>query len=364
MKFGIEIAANSLSIGQTSINIAQNLFKRGLAPSIFPIANNIDVSAFDNLTDDFKLWYQAGINKSLKHHQRKDPLFKNWHINGSFPSYSDKQTLFFYHELDAFTDEEINTLKNQYKILTPSKFTVGVLSNYGVECVYCPLGVDGDTFKRIEKRPYDDDRVVIGLSSKWEERKNHSKVLRAFARKWGNNPKYILHASLFNHFLTPDQQNGMINQALGGQRIWNINLIPFTQTNSAYNQVLNTFDVIVDMSGGESFSLPLAQCLKIGKHACVLNAHVFKTMYTEKEVSLVEPTGKKPMVDGVFFSGQGAFNVGNMFETTEDAIIDGIERAIERYRKEPVNKAGMELAATYTWGKTTDIILENLAKTV
>ena len=360
MKFGIEIAANGLSIGQTSINIAKCLHAKGLQPSIFPIANNIDFSCTE-ISEDFKQWYQSGVNKALKLHKRTDPLAKIWHIAGSFSSYSDFQSLLFFHELDQFSDYEINTLQNQYKVLTPSKFSVDVLDSYGVKCEYCPLGVS-DEFFRIEKRPYDDDRIVLGISSKIELRKNHDKVLRAFARKWGNNPKFILHASLNNPFMQPDQQNAMINQILEGQRIWNINWIPPVQKNSEYNKVLNTFDIIIDMSGGESYSLPLAQCLKIGKTACVLKAHVFDTMYTDKEVVWVNPTGKRRMIDNIFFRENDIFNNGNVFDVTEDAIIDGIERTIERFKKEPINQAGIELIKSYNWEKTTDILLENLKK--
>ena len=57
------------------------------------------------------------INNSLESFSRKNKLFKLWHLNGSFESYSNQQVLLSFYELDEPTKVELNTVK----IMTKSK---------------------------------------------------------------------------------------------------------------------------------------------------------------------------------------------------------------------------------------------------
>ena len=85
----------------------------------------------EEVSEDFKNWFNSCLKKGLRYHSRKDPVFKLWHINGSLESYSDRQFLLTFHELDALTQTEINILKNNHKVLVSSPYSVKVFKEQG-----------------------------------------------------------------------------------------------------------------------------------------------------------------------------------------------------------------------------------------
>ena len=78
--YSVEVVLNTLSIGQVSRCILQELHKAGHEPSIFIISNNFDLSAEDEVNDDFVKWCKSGISKANESYSRKNPCLKIWHI--------------------------------------------------------------------------------------------------------------------------------------------------------------------------------------------------------------------------------------------------------------------------------------------
>jgi hypothetical protein len=73
---------------------------------------------------------------------------------------------------------------------------------------------------------------------------------------------------------------------------------------------------------------------------------------------LVEPNGKTEAYDGVFFKKGAPFNQGNIYTFDEEAFIDGCEKAVERYKENPLNAAGVKLQKKFSCAKTADAIME------
>lgn len=357
--FSVEVPINPVSFGQTATLILFQLWKRQLQPSVFTIGNP-DLSAFDNLPQDFVFWIQSGINKAIRSYKRSDPCLKLWHCNGSHSSVSDKTSLLTFLELDQISDLEQNILKNQNKVLVTSRFTQSMLSNYDIQATYCPLAFDDLSFRRLDKKYYDDGRIVFFLGGKAEKRKQTYKVLRAFVKRYGNNKDFMIHCAINNPFLKPEDQNALINQALEGRRYFNILFLDSQKTNSLMNDVYNSANISINVSGAEGFDLVLANMLGLQKHAVVLNAHVYPDYTNESMVTYIQPSGKEKAADGIFFSDNSPFGVGNIFSVTEESIIEGMEKAVERYKKNPINEAAKSFTDNFTWSKTADIILESL----
>jgi hypothetical protein len=115
------------------------------------------------------------------------------------------------------------------------------------------------------------------------------------------------------------------------------------------------------MSGGEGWGLPEFHSLALGKHAVILNAHVYKDWANEENACLVEPSSKIEAHDNMFFHRGTPFNQGNIFTFKEDDFISGCERAIERVQKNKLNEAGLKLQKQFTIENTVDRIV-NLLK--
>lgn len=350
---------NPLSFGNVSIGLLYAFYKAKVAVNILPISNQVDTSSFDKLPEEFKNWLGESINKSLSTYSAHDPAIKVWHINDSQNKISDKQYLFTFNECDSLTPIEINILNNQSAVFVSSPYNKEVFEKSGVNNVYYfPLGFDSLHFRRLEKRLIPDNVISFGILGKWEKRKSTMEVIRSWAKKYGNNSKYVLQAAVTNPFFTPEQNNQLRLQALEGKTYHNINFLPFVKTNSEYNQILNAVDIILGMSKSEAFGLPEFQSVALGKHAVIHDAAGYKAWANETNATLVPSTGKEPVYDGVFFHPNQPFNQGSYFTWSEEDFLKACEEAEKKYLSNPLNEAGLKLQEEFTWDRTVKELLD------
>ncbi|NBW17738.1 MAG: glycosyltransferase family 1 protein [Caulobacteraceae bacterium] len=360
MSLSLNLAINTVSFGQISTLILRELFNSNKNINLLPIGN-VDLSTQSDLTPEFGEWLQRSINDALSNHSRQNKIFKLWHLNGSFESYSDKQILLSFYELDQPTRVEINTVKNNHKVLFSSQETVDLYKNLGCKNVeYIPLAFDKYNFNKIDKTYFTDDRIVFNIVGKLEKRKHHAKLLQLWANKFGNNKKYALQCSIFNPFMKPEDQNTIISQALQGKSYFNINFLPFMGQNKIYNDYLNSANIIIGMSGGEGWGLPEFHSVAIGKHAIIMNAHGYKSWADECNSVLVEPNSKIEAYDGVFFHRGLPYNQGTIYDFNGDDFISACELAIKRVEKDRLNSSGLSLQEKFSSDKFTNNILKYL----
>jgi glycosyltransferase involved in cell wall biosynthesis len=360
MEFALQLPINSLSLGQVSTAILREIYKKGLTPCLFPIGNP-DLST-QKVDQPFVDWLQFCINKSLYSHSREVPVIKLWHINGGLESVSKKQILFTFYELDNPTREEVNIVRNNDAVCLSSNQSIKHFSEFGLDNLhFVPLGFDKHNFS-VKQRDYSPEgRIVFNLVGKLEKRKHHAKILKAWTKKFGNNPKYFLNCSIFNPFMKPEDQQNIINQILG-QRFFNINFLGFMPTNELYNDYLNSGHIVIGMSGGEGWGLPEMQSVALGKHAVILNASAHKEWANKENSALVNPTGKIEAYDGLFFHKGQPFNQGSLYDFNDDEFVAACEKAIERVKANPVNTEGLKLQDAFTYENTTNKLLEIASK--
>ena len=355
--FSLQLPVNSVSFGQVSVALLREFHARGLQPCLFPIGDNIDLHSQDNASEDFQKWLQSCIVKRLEHHSRSNPTFKLWHLNGSLESFSEKQILFTFHELDEVTPVEKNIARNNTTVFS-SNYSREIFRSSGVDNTkHIPLGFDKDNFQ-IKEQSYLKDKIVFNLSGKLEKRKNHKQVIQTWLKKYGNNKDYVLQCAVSNPFLKSEDFSRILNDILENKSYFNINFLGSMQKNSLYNDYLNSSNIILGLSGGEGWGLPEFQSVALGKHSVILNATGYKDWANEENSVMVQPNGKRDVYDGVFFHKGQQFNQGNTFTFDDDEFIEGCEKAIERYRSNPVNEEGIKLQEKFTYKNTVDKIIE------
>ncbi len=355
--FSLHLPINSVSFGQVSVALLRELHARGLQPCIFPISDQFDLSAQDEVSEDFSKWLNSSLQKRFDHHSRENPTFKLWHLSGSLESFSEKQILFSFHELDEVTPTEKNIAKNN-KLIFSSSYSKETFKRSGVDDVSTvPLGFDSHNFK-IKNQPYLKGKIVFNLTGKLEKRKNHKQVIQSWVKKYGNNKEYVLQCAISNPFLKQEDFSRLVNEILEGKSYFNVNFLGSMQKNSLYNDYLNSANIILGMSGGEGWGLPEFQSVALGKHAVILNATGYKDWATEKNSILVEPSGKREVYDGIFFNKGQPFNQGSTFVFDDDEFINACEEAVEKYKSNPLNEDGVYLQDCFSYKKTVDSILK------
>jgi hypothetical protein len=356
-KLAFNLPLNSTSLGQVSLLILRELFNKNLKINLFPIGG-IDLSS-QKEDPQFFNWIQESISSAVKTHKRTVPIFKLWHLNGSLESFSNKQVLLSFYEVDSPTATELNIIDNNSIVLLSSNYAISNFKQIGKENIqFLPLAFDNYNFSKIN-RDLKRDGIYFGLFGKLEpQRKRHVKTIQAWIKKYGNKPGYFLNCAIFNHFIDPNIQNQIIAQALGNQRYWNINFINYLQSNSLYNELLNNTDIVLGMSGGEGWGLPEFQSIALGKHGVILNAHSYKEWANEENAVLINPNGKIPVYDNLFFKQGMEYNQGNIFDWDENEFLDKLDIVEQRYKNNPVNVKGLDLQSKFSASKMVDKILE------
>ena len=361
MKLAFNCPVNSVSFGQVSLGLLREAYERGCGVSLLPIGEKLDLTSQSNKDKAFVGWLEGAVKHFQRDHVFSDhPTFRLWHINGSIGRVSDKQLLFTFYELDSPTDVEVNILK-QPLTLVSSRYTRDILLSKGIENVkYCPLAFDTNNFKAIDKEYFEDDRIVFNLCGKFEFRKRHEKILRAWTKKYGNNRKYFLQCALFNPFLDAQANNELVARALEHKKYFNMSFFPHMKTNAEYNDFLNSSNIVIGMSGGEGWGLPEFQSVAMGKHAVMLNAHAYKDWANEKNAVMVDPVGKIDAYDGIFFKEGQDFNQGQIYDWDEDDFISACEEAIKRVNKNPLNEQGLSIPANFSYQSMFDTIWKEM----
>lgn len=355
--FNLELPLNNLSFGQTSVQIIRELFRREIFPPIIPILaqgnRNIDISA-QPPDETFNNKLQDCIRRQAEY---CDKSFKLWHINGAVNSLGRDQTLLTFHETDELTKDEINILKRNRNTIVTSESTKALFSNYGIDSHYVPLAFDTQNFQTISKKYFDDGRIVFLLVGKFEHRKRTAKTIKTWLKRFGNNPKYFLQVAAHNHFLPPEELKNTYSDLLGGKLYSNVTFFDWMPTNAAFNDYLNSGNIVLAMSGGEAFGLPEFHATALGKYCVGHYATGYKSWMTEQNSVLVRSSCKIPAADGKFFNKGDRFNQGSFYDWEPDLFIAGCEEAIRNFEKNPVNESGLELQKTHTIEKMVDSFL-------
>lgn len=362
MNFTFNAPLNRVSFGQVSLALLREIFSRKDVESfrLFPISG-IDLQAF-LIDEEFKANLEKSINGAQISHSRNTPTVKLWHIQDLLNSLSDKRIAITFHETSELTKSEINILNQLDFVIVTSSYTKQVFENHGLKnVVLMPLGFDTTHFKQGQSHKL--DAIVFNLSGKLEDRKNTLRILKSWNKLFGGNKNYRLNCTIFNSFISQEDQSRMVMSALGGKVPWNMNFLPHQATNLDYNKVLNACDIdLTGMSSCEGFNLPAFQALCLGKWGVFLNAHVHKDYVNASNSILVEPSGMREAKDNIFFKQDGLFNCGQWHdfkdEDLESAMIESVKYA------RTFNKSGEALKDKFTYQKSCDILLQTVAKLV
>jgi hypothetical protein len=359
--YALNCPFNAVSFGSCAFAITRELFSRGELPPIFPIFGQQPDDSAQTPDPLFRQRLDACLAMGQQRWSRKGKVLRLWHVGGSLESFAEAGNhLLTFHELDQLTPTEVNILKQQAAVYVTSTFTKGVFSQYGIHSTYLPIGFDAHNFRQIEKRPSIEGVTQFLLPGKAEKRKGTYQVLRAWAKRYGNNAKYRLNCAIHNPFLDAQRANGMIAEALGGQHYWNIQFLPWAPDNATYNVTLQSSQIVLSMSGGEGRDLPCYHATALGAVPVAMRAHAYLDYLNDENAVLVSPNGKRPAADGVHFAPSGPFNQGNFFSFEDDAFIAGCEEAERRVAaSNGLNTNGLALQRL-TYSAAADILLTDL----
>ena len=353
----VKVPVNGVSFGQVSYNLLKLMYQNDLNVAIFPVADKADLGVFDKSTKGFQEWLKSSVDNRYKRLNPDTPSFSLWHLKGSETTLGGKSVLYTFHETSEATEEEKNIVSMHDKVLFSSSFSKNVFAD-SPNADFVPLGFDPDITKT-SKKYFKDDTIHFTLVGKFEKRKNTKQILKLWAKKYGNNRKYQLSCLINNPFIDAETLNREIGEALGENvRYFNINFLPYLKTNSEVNDLYNSCDIdLSGLSSGEGWNLPAFNSTCLGKWSIVTNYSSHKDWANKDNSILVEPSGTRPVNDGLFF-GTKDFNTGSFCEVSDESILEAFEKA-EKVAKTN-NANGEKLAQKFTYKKMYDDIMSHI----
>jgi len=357
MKINLQAPINQLGYGIAGLNILKALQDKAEV-SLFPIGqpqvtNQADADA---------------VRKGMETAQTFDPnapCIKIWHQNQMAERIGSGKFIGFpIFELDTFSDLEKHHLLACDELMVCSQWARRVVTgnNFGYykadgrpklppKTHVVPLGVDTELFPPAPVRQ--DDKTIFFNCGKWEVRKGHDILIKAFKKVLEHDARAELWMMCSNPF------NTRMEDARWKKlyKFPKVSIIPRAETQQDVYNIMSEVDCGVFPSRGEGWNLELLEMMSCGKHVIATDYSAHTEFCTKENAQLLPIDGVEPAFDGKWF-----FNQGNWAKITEkevDALSDLMISFINN-KKGKINKSGIETASKYNWENTAKEIIKCL----
>lgn len=354
---------NQLGYGVVGLNVLLALERGGYQPALWPIGN-IDAPAehhealcrmsgrtmlYDPAAPSLRLWHQFDLAKHVG---------KGLHCG--MPIF----------ELTRFRPNELHHLRCQDIVFANSNWAVEVLVNNGVNAeriASAPLGVDTTLFQPQRNAPAPALPTIFLNVGKWEIRKGHDVLVRAFNAAFSKNDNVRLVMACHNPCFSNHEQEKRYNhqwrdlykQSRLGEKIEVLAERLASQQQVA--ALMRWADCGVFPSRAEGWNLELLEMLACGKTVIATNYSAHTQYLTSENALLIETDSLEDAFDGCWFTGQGQW--ATLGKNQLDQLVEHL-RKVHKARQEgslTENEAGRKTASLFTWEKTAQAIAGRLS---
>lgn len=356
MKLNLIAPINQLGYGITSLNVLKALQNEGVNVALFPIGQ-------PQITTEEDAERVKTAVESSRFFNPHAACIRIWHQHdlAQFVGCG-KHIGFPIFELDTFNDLENHHLKSCDGLFVCSQWAKDVCVSNGVTnhqhtdsnyhtTEVVPLGVDTMIFKPCP--PNDSPKTVFFNCGKWEVRKGHDILYKAFRLAFDGINDVELWMMCENPFNTPQEESRWTNLYNHSQ----IKLIPRVQTQKEVYNIMKEIDCGVFPSRAEGWNLEALEVMACGKQLIITNYSAHTEFCNSNNSLLVEIDDKEPAFDGKWFFGQG-----NWAKMQERQVQDLAKHMLAVYNLKKsngdiTNYQGIETAKQYSWKKSAESIL-------
>jgi glycosyltransferase involved in cell wall biosynthesis len=231
----------------------------------------------------------------------------------------------------------------------------------GVDTFVVPLGVDRTIFNEDSKafRKEHDYTVFINVG-KWEIRKGHDSLLRAFNKAFHPTDKVILRMMPTLPFPGMERHNAAWHQMYMTSRMGaygKIDIRPRAETQQDVAKLFASSDCGVFPARAEGWNLDLLEAMSCGLTCIATNYSAHTEFVTSDNCRLIEINEYELADDHVWFHGDGEW--AKLGEVQEDALVEHM-RDVHRLKQTgalPRNDPGIETAKQFSWKNTVNHLM-------
>lgn len=257
---------------------------------------------------------------------------------------SDIKMAYSMFESDAIPKLWVNILNKYYDmVVVPDPYLVNVYKNSGVKTpiFVVPLGIMVENLLARPAKTKANDPFTFGMSAGFWKRKNHIKLLEAFGKKFGNDPKFRL--KLHGRFGSYQDE---VAKAVAHAGYSNVEFLNSPLSMQGYDDFMDEIDCYVFPSMGEGFSITPREMLALGKPCILTNNSCHKTICDSGFVIPVACNMKTPAHYEIFSNQQ----IGWYSDCTASDLIDAMSNVVENYDQHLQQaQGGREWVKQYLW---------------
>ena len=290
MKLNINAPINTTSYGYVSSYFMSHLKKLGWDIRHLGIG--------PNSPDDVTAELLRGISNEFHYDA---PCLKIWHQNQLCGFTGSPKIGFPIFELEDFSKEELHSLNYPDLLFVCSNWAKDVLSKYNIRSEVVPLGYDPNIFK-VSNMPKKSTTVFANFG-KWEIRKGHDILIRAFEAAFTPKDDVLLVMCPTNQFLPRQKAEEWENLYTKGKMGNQVQLIPRVMNQKEVYNIMEQVDCGVFPARAEGWNLEGLELLATGRY-CIMTNCTGHTEFVDKDVMLINMPEKLEIAyDGVFFDG-------------------------------------------------------------
>lgn len=264
-----------------------------------------------------------------------------------------------FFEISKFNSRRRSHLRSADHLIVTSDWASNiVLNNLGRSCPplsVIPCGVDRNIFSSTLYRK-ENDKCVFLNSGKWEIRKGHDILHKAFRDAFAGSEQVELWMMATNPFLTPQEKRDWEDPYRCDKRIKLLDRVDYQE---GLAKIMARATCGVFPARSEGWNLELLEMMSMGKPVIATNYSAHTEFCTEDNSLLIDIVEEEPIYDGKWFvedCGTWACLDGEPY----DQLVSHMRDIYETWRTTPemVNESGIQTAKRLSWESMANQVLE------
>lgn len=352
-RINIEAPIGYTGYGVVGRNIAYELATSDVDVSLFPIGNSIECPTHQKET-------LLRCIQNRENFSSKSPSLKIWHQNDLAMFPGSPRIAYTFFELDTLKPNEVHHLQQCDKVLVACDWAQRVCQKHDINAEVLPCGVS-DVFKPKTKRK--NTKCVFLNIGKWEVRKGHLELARAFGKLLGYTRDVELWMMSENRFYQNGENEWWKSyfRDYCGTYVKFLNWVP---NESDVANIMQQADIGVFPAKAEAWNLELLEMMACGKQVICTNYSGHSHFANSNNATLLEPEGLETATDaceahpdGFWFKGFGKWAKINT-ETLTSHMVNTYDTW--NTNDVNINTQGILAASIYSWKNATKRLKELL----
>jgi glycosyltransferase involved in cell wall biosynthesis len=351
---------NSLSYGVVSFYLLKAFDKLGINVSLF-CPRNCDIAAYSDQDVSF---LRKFVDNSWKFNP-KVPTLKIYHQNNLADSIgSGTRFAYSFFELEHLNEIERHHINSLDGFFVGSHWAKEVCEKNDIKVpVYvAPPCLDENliNFKKYDKN-YHNDTIVFSTVGKWEQRKSHLEMIKAFEKCFDIFDNVELKMYCGNTPDDPRNYQEWLKKIEQSPLRHMIKIMPFVEKHSEMVRAISEADVYLSFSKAEGFDLPLFEAMRQGVLCIATDCTAHKEYILDSNCLKIDPIGTELAHDGKWFNKKddkltwSSFN----FEDFCKKIKNSVE-ILQQGQYNTITRNAIATTTNFSWEKTAKKMLEKM----